>query len=226
MGKVITTSGQLTLKEVKAAIAFDQPKLGAAPDGEDIRITGRYLLTENGAAANPAGPISEFDIEIVLSPRYPDREPKVFEVGGRIPSDPDRHVNYDGDCCITVWEHWLASTGDRSFASFLNGPLHQFFLGQFLFEKTGKWPLGEHAHGEEGLQEAYAEALGVPNKKKDVLYYLRLLSQDWPKGHWLCPCGSGQRLRHCHRADLMALHEKVPPRLARRMLRRLISSVR
>ena len=220
------TSGRLTLKEVKAAIAFDQPKLRAAPDGDDIRISGRYLLMENGAVANPAGPISEFDVVIVLPPCYPDREPKVFEVGGRIPRHNDRHVNHDGDCCITVWEHWLASTDDRSFASFLNGPLYQFFLGQFWFEKTGKWPLSEHAHGKEGLQEAYAEVLGVPNKKKDVLYHLRLLSQDWPKGHWLCPCGSAQQLRHCHRSDLMVLHKKVPPRLARRMLRRLISSIR
>lgn len=226
MDQVVSTPRRLTLKEVKAAIAFDQPKLRAAPDGGDIRITGRFLLTENGAVANPAGPISEFDIEIVLSPRYPDREPKVFEVGGRIPRHSDRHVNDDGACCITVWEHWLASAADRSFASFLNGPLHQFFLGQYWFERIGKWPFGEYAHFEKGLQEAYAEALGVPNKKKDLLYHLRLLSQDWPKGHWLCPCGSGRRLRHCHRDDLMALHKKIPPRLARRMLSRLKDTAR
>ena len=69
--------------------------------------------------------------------------------------------------------------------------------------------------------EAYADALGIPHKKKDLIYHLRLLSKDWPKGHWLCPCGSGKRLRHCHRDDLMALHEKVPPQIAKRMLRRL-----
>lgn len=221
MGQVVSTSGRLTLEEVRAAIAFDQPKLHAASDGSDIRVTGRYLLMEKGAVANPDGPISEFDIEIVLSPRYPDREPKVFEIGGRIARNPDRHVNSDGDCCVTVWEHWLASTQDHSFGSFLNGPLHQFFLGQYWFEKTGKWPFGEYAHGDNGLWEAYAEVLGIPNKKKDVLYRLRLLSQDWPKGHWLCPCGSGRRLRRCHRSDLIALHEKIPPHLARRMLSRL-----
>ena len=31
----------------------------------------------------------------------------------------------------------------------------------------------------------------MPNNKKDIVYHLRLLSKDWPKGHWLCPCGSG-----------------------------------
>lgn len=177
---------------------------------------------ENGAVANPAGPISEFDIEVVLSPRYPNREPKVFEVGGRIPRDSDHHVNTEGDCCITVWERWLASTGDHSFAAFLNGPLHQFFLGQYCFEKTGKWPFGEHAHGRQGLEDAYAEALGITNKK-NLRSYLRLLSQERPKGHWPCPCGNGKRLRDCHTGDLKALHEKIRPHLAKRMLRRLKS---
>lgn len=221
MGKVVIASGRLTLAEVKAAIAFDQPRLRAAQDGHDLRVAGQYLLTENGAAANPAGPITAFEIEIVLSPRYPNVEPKVFETGGRIRRHSDRHINRDGDCCITVWEYWLATADDRSFASFLNGPLHQFFLGQYWFEKTRKWPFGEHAHGHKGLEAAYAEALGIRNNKDDILYHLRLLSQDWPKGHWLCPCGSGRRLRHCHQDELLALHGRIPPRLARRMLRRM-----
>lgn len=221
MGKFVNVSEQLTLAEVKAAIAFDQPKLRAARDGFDFRVVGQYLLTENGAAAKPAGPITEFDVEIVISPRYPKVEPKIFETGGRIPRNPDRHVNSDGDCCITIWEHWLATAGDHSVSSFLKGPAHQFFLGQYWFEKTGKWPFGEHAHGQQGLQEAYAELMGIRNNKDDVLYHLRLLSQDWPKGHWLCPCGSGWRLRHCHRDDLMALHARIPPHLAQRMLHRM-----
>jgi hypothetical protein len=158
---------------------------------------------------------------MMVPDRYPDVEPKVLEVGGRIPRLPDRHIDPDGDCCVTVWEHWLACANDHSYAAFLNGPLNEFFLGPYSYETTGKWPFGERPHGIRGLEEAYAEALGVVNKKRDLIYHLRLLSLDWPKGHWLCPCGSGVRLRYCHRDDLMALHQKVPPHLAKRMLRRL-----
>lgn len=226
MGTVLSTSKKLTLEEVGAAIGFDQPKLRAARDGSNILVRGSYLLSENGTVANPAGPISEFDVEMVLAERYPSREPKVFEVGGRIPRCADRHINHDGDCCVTVWEHWLACAEDHSFAAFLNGPVNEFFLGQYWYEKTGKWPFGERPHGLKGLEEAYADALGIPHKKKDLIYRLRLLSQDWPKGHWLCPCGSGKRLRHCHRDELMALHQRIPSRIANRMLRRLRSEVR
>jgi hypothetical protein len=223
LGTVVNTSKRLTLEEVQAAIGFDQPKLRAARDGSNILVRGSYLLFENGAVANPAGPMSEFDIKMVVSERFPKREPKVFEVGGRIPRHSDYHINPDGDCCVTVWENWLVCADDHSFAAFLDGPLHEFFLGQYWFEKTGKWPFGERTHGPKGLEEAYADALGISHKKKDLIYHLRLLSKDWPKGHWLCPCDSGKRIRHCHRDDLMALHQKIPPRIANRMLRRLRS---
>ncbi|HMM46132.1 MAG TPA: hypothetical protein PKE41_10965 [Candidatus Macondimonas sp.] len=223
MGEVVGKPGLLTLEEVQAAIAFNQPKLHATANGADIRVQGTYLVFENGVVANPAGPISEFDIEIVLSARYPRCEPRIFEVGGLIPREPDRHINPDGDCCVTVWEHWLLTARDRSFAAYLNGPVNEFFLGQYWYEKTGTWPFGERPHGQEGLIEAYTDVLGIRPQKMELIYYLRLLSQDWPKGHWLCPCGSRKRLRYCHRADLMLLHGKVPPRMAKLMLKRVAS---
>jgi hypothetical protein len=216
----------LTLDEVKTAIAFDQPKLNASANGREILVEGSYLVFENDVVTAPAGPITEFEIKMEFSDLYPRRGPKVFEVGGRIPRNPDRHINGGGDCCVTVWEHWLATAPDHSLGSFINGPLNEYFLSQFWVEKTGKWPFGERPHGLKGLEEAYADALEIPNKREDLLYPLRLLSQDWPKGHWLCPCGSGKLLRHCHRDGLMALHRRVLPSVARRMLGRLKSEAK
>ena len=184
------------------------------------------MLFENGAVSNPAGPITQFDIVMVLAPGFPLREPKVFEIAGRIPRSADRHINLNGDCCVTVWEHWLVSADDHSFANFFNGPVYEYFLGQYYYERTGKWPFGERAHGYRGLEEAYADALGIPNKKEDVSCYLKLLSNDWPKGHWLCPCGSGKRFRNCHRGEMSSLHERIPSWLALRMFQRLKSAWR
>lgn len=211
----------LALDEVKTAIAFDQPKLYASDDGHTIRVEGSFLVFEKDVVAAPGGPITAFDIRMELPVRYPSLEPKVFEIGGRIPREADRHVNHDGDCCVTVWEHWLATAPDRSIAGYINGPLHEYFLGQFLFERKGRWPFGERAHGTPGLEQAYAEVLGITTNRRQLLYHLRLLSQDWPKGHWRCPCGSGKRLRHCHRDELEAMHSRLAPDIARRMLRRL-----
>jgi hypothetical protein len=205
---------------VEAALVFDQPKLSAVLKGSKILVRGNFLLLENGAVAHPAGPITEFEIKMEVDTRYPNREPRVFEVAGRIPWSADRHVNVSGSCCITVWENWLASAKDRSFSAYINGPLREYFFGQYWFEQKGEWPFGERAHGGKGLEEAYAEALGIPNRKRDLHYHLRLLSKEWPKGHWRCPCGNGKRLRNCHRQKLWALHERIPPQIAKAMLRR------
>jgi hypothetical protein len=214
----------LTLETVQAAIAFDQPKLHARLVEEQILIEGGFLVTESGMAAVPGGPITEFAIRMEVSCRYPSVEPKVFETGNWIPRNPDRHINLDGDCCVTVWEHWLATAPNHSIGSFINGPLNEYFLSQFWFEKTGKWPFGERPHGDAGMEEAFADALGIANRREALLCHLRLLSQAWPKGHWACPCGSGKIVRNCHREDLMALHERIAPYIAKRMLRRLHES--
>lgn len=222
MGKIVRKPTKLlTLEEAKAAIAFDQPKLHASQDGNQIYIEGSFLILEKDVVAAPGGPIAEFDIRIELPDLYPRREPKVFEVGGRVPREAARHINPDGDCCVTVWENWLVTVNDHSIGNFLSGPLNEYFLGQLWFEKTGQWPFGERAHGSSGLEEAYADALGIPNRRRSLLYHLRLLSQDWPKGHWPCPCGSGRPLRNCHREETLNMHQRVPPIVARQMLRRL-----
>ena len=221
MGQLVGKRKELALEEVKAAIAFDQPKLHARKDDRTIHVEGSYLVFESNVVAAPGGPITAFDLRMELPVHSPCFEPKVFETGGRIPREPDRHINPDGDCCITVWEHWLATAADQSIAGYINGPLHEYFLGQFWFEKTGRWPFGERAHGTAGLEQAYAEVLRVANNRRQLLYHLRLLSQDWPKGHWRCPCGSGKRLRYCHRNELEVMHQRVRPDIARRMLRRL-----
>src|SRR5690606_15627112 len=165
-----------TLHEVRAAIAFDQPKLRAAADDRGIVVRGTYLVHGNRALPDPAGPLTAFEVEIIVSDLYPEQEPKVYEVGGRIERCSARHINLGGDCCVTVWEHWLITASDHSFVAFLRGPVNEFFLGQYWYETTGEWPFGDWSHGSPGLLEAYAEALDIP--KDLVIDHLMLLSKD------------------------------------------------
>lgn len=221
MGRVVNRRRRISIAEVKAAIGFDQPKLRTQDDGEAIRVEGTYLLYETATAPNPAGPLTGFEVRIVLPYDFPRGEPSVAETAGRIPRTPDRHVNGDGSCCVTVWEHWLATASDHSVAAYLAGPIHEYFLAQFWFENKKEWPFGERPHYAVGLVEAYNDALGLKLSAERLAYHLRVLSQAWPKGHWLCPCGSGRFIRKCHRDEMMALHEQIPPALAKRMLKRL-----
>lgn len=223
MGRLERTRKTLSLAEVESAIAFEQPRLAASAGAEGIVIEGTFLVHERPGAASPGGPIDTFDIGMLVQEDFPESEPVVFETGGRIPRIADRHVYpKHGNCCITVWEHWLATETDRSFAAFMTGPLRQYFLSQVVFEAKGHWPLGERAHDLQGLADAYLDALAIDDLEK-LVPYLRHLRRPSPKGHWYCPCGSGKRLRNCHPDELAALRARVPPALADRMLKRLLA---
>jgi hypothetical protein len=210
---------QRLLAEIATALIERQLELRIVEDDPHLIVEGTFVLS------SAQGPFDQYQVRIVVSGGFPIVEPKVAETGGRIPRNETRHINVDGTCCLGVWEEWLVNAPDNSFGSFLSGPVHDFFLSQWWFENKGHWRLGERGHGLAGLLESYAELLRVPIKRELIVYYLRLLSQEWPRGHWPCPCGSGQIIRKCHRSELFKLHQRVSPNIARRMLRRLKSAI-
>jgi hypothetical protein len=207
------------MSDIEAALAEHQPYLEIRFREPVAIIEGLFLLSDS------EGPFENYEIQIEVHPGFPLAEPRVTETGRRIPRCWERHVYDSGACCLAVWERWLVDNADTSFAAFLKGPLRDFFLSQCVFQNTGRWPFGDRAHGTDGMLEAYSEVLGVKAKRRDVAERLELLTKPWPKGHWPCPCGSGRIIRKCHRDELWALHQRVSPRLATQMLRRLRDSV-
>ncbi|MGK7653205.1 SEC-C metal-binding domain-containing protein [Roseovarius sp. B08] len=63
---------------------------------------------------------------------------------------------------------------------------------------------------------------GASPDEKTIADYLRLLSRQTIKGHSICPCGSGRRLRKCHEDDLENLRRMIPPVIAKRMHRTIV----
>jgi hypothetical protein len=202
------------LAELKGCVEELQPGLRIIDNSSPIVVRGSFVL------GSQQGSFDQFEILLHLSGRFPAIEPKVFETDNRIPRIQDRHINPGGDCCITVWESWLATAPDISIRGYFKGPLQEFFLNQWFFEKQGKWRFGERAHGTEGIVEAYSEALGIPANAETILRYLKSLAAK-PRGHLKCPCGSGVILRNCHQQQLHELYARLKPGLAKRMLDRL-----
>ena len=208
--------------EVRSILAFDQPELIVSTVNRKVVAEGIYYLhPQNKELDRSGGALARYSIRLEISRQFPHVEPKVFETAGVFPRTANFHVNADGSCCITVWEAWCATASPVSVAKYFDGPLRNYLLGQYVRKETGKWPFEEWEHGYDGLLRAYAEALGVNADTKDVTEILLLLAQQWPKGHWQCPCGSGRTLRLCCIDRLYRLHAHVSPDLAKRMLTRL-----
>ena len=204
----------VTLTEIETVAAKYQPELKATKVGEFILLSGIFVVSA------PEGPYDSFNVEIHVLPSFPFHEPKVFEVGNRIPKVADRHVYPNvGNCCLCVWEEWLLCSPKHSFEAFLTGVLHDYFVGQTCFEAKGEWPFGERSHGVLGILESYADILCLNTNNIEIIAeHLTVLSRDELKGHCFCPCGSGKRLRNCHLDRIKELKERIQPNMAKRML--------
>lgn len=81
-----------------------------------------------------------------------------------------------------------------------------FLYEQAFFDRHGRWPWGELAHGSIGLIEWLGRKRNPTNG--DILRTILLLKssgenakrliQIRARRHHQCPCGSGKQLRYCH----------------------------
>jgi hypothetical protein len=110
--------------------------------------------------------------------------------------------------CVIVPEEWYPYP-DRTVLGYLDGPLRNFLIGESLVARGLPRPFGERSHRAKGLLEAYGDMVGS-TEPVVITTYLDYLSKDEVKGHWECPCGSGQRLRNCHAAHLRTLRGRIP----------------
>lgn len=183
-------------------------------------VDGRAVLFGSFPLMDGEVVLDRFAVQIIFPDNYPEELPTVCEVGGRLPWLLDRHVNLNGTACLLVPDEWFISAEDQSFAAFMAGPVRNYFLGQALVEAGHPWPFGERKHGYAGLLQAYEELLGVEGRAT-IFYFLNYLIRPDIKGHWSCPCGSGETLRRCHLHKVRALQQKITPRNAARMLERI-----
>lgn len=207
------------LTQVTRAVSAHQPELSVSSSEDVIVLRGRLVVT------GPKGPFDSYQVKLGVPASFPWGEPIVFETGGRIPKTADRHVfPTKKNCCLGVWEEWLLTESNHGFETYLTGWLHDYFVSQSWFEAKSEWPYGQRSHGKAGIVESYAYLLEVDSDAKVIADHLKLLSQEKIKGHSLCPCGSGLRLRKCHRDSIQQLSNRIWPTMAKRMLDRIASN--
>lgn len=197
------------------------PALVLAEENDRIFFRGPYQIVDQGEPVD-----LPYQLEIELPPTYKEDLPLVREVGGRIPRKRDRHhVNEgDGTLCVCLPDKYLAEGGSPWLPIFLEGPVRSFLIGSGIVARGGKWPWGEWRHGTEGMLDFYRELTGA-SAPKALVSYLRMLASPQVKGHYECPCGSGARLRNCHRTQVLALRAKVPTHVAKKALAQLAAEV-
>jgi hypothetical protein len=164
-----------------------------------VVVEGRFVID------GPQGPFDAYQVRIEFSEAFPLSSPQVFETGGRVPWEIDRHVFSDGHACLEVWPVWRARNPTATVRTVLNGPVRNFLLSQSVFEATTKWPFGEYAHGDAGQRDALREILRAPTPNDEDLLWRVYALLSPPRRQNACPCRSGRLYRRCHRDEMQQI---------------------
>ena len=155
-----------------------------------------------------------FEIELMVPHVFPDRLPRAKEVGGQIRTDYE-HVNLDGTLCLAVAIEQRRVFFERpTLLGFVDRLLVPYFYGYCFWSKHGYHPFDEAAHGSEGILHHYMETL-VLRDSLAALAVICFLFEHGYRGHHICPCGSGRKVRQCHGPALRALHDHHTPETVR-----------
>jgi len=209
-------------REEREALASAFPLLRLVVVGPGFKINSVCMLKHECAIVhgvyNLPIPDScrqiEYGIVLVFPSNYPKRPPEMFCNDPNLPiGDIDRHIMRDGRACLGVHGEismrWLLSSTIVGFLESFVAPFLAWQAYYDAFQKAPPW--GERSHFAQGILEFYGEILGMP-ADSSVIGFMRLLARkNRPKGHELCPCNSGERLRNCrdHRDLLYELRERV-----------------
>ena len=182
-----------------------------------VEIAGVFPLCGEGGQE-----LDRYSVSIILPPSYPEDLPIVYEVGGRIRHIADRHFFKNGSACIFIPDdRWRCFPPSSEFIDYLKGPLHNFFLSQTYYDRTGEWPFGEWSHDSQGILEYY-QCLIDTQDMRTVFRFLLVLAEKKLKKEHKCPCGSNRKIKRCCIVKIRDLRKKIKPIVALNALRRLL----
>lgn len=112
-----------------------------------------------------------YNIKIDYNEGFPKRFPKLYEIGGDIPTSAAYHKYYDNSCCITVrYDEILKCYDGITVLQFIDYHVIPYFANQTHIKKTGTY-LNEYSHGKDGENEFLAELMKTNDKGKQDEYW-------------------------------------------------------
>jgi len=139
----------------------------------------------------------KYRIAIVLADSDNSPYPKLYEIGGRIPCEPDRHINNDQVACLHIKgeEYKEIREGEYAFKKYIDYLVIPFLYAQEFYEMYSFYPWGEYSHGAAGISEANGSSYNC--KYPMIKAYIKKSGKI--KSSVLCPCGSKKPFLECHK---------------------------
>ena len=108
------------------------------------------------------------------------------------------HRYKDGQFCLASdLELKMFFSQNKDLCSFIEKYVIPYLYTYRFYEEYGVYPYGERSHGTMGDLEYLKDLFEVDDWGK-VFDIMLFVVQSSYRGHLLCPCGSGKRIRNCH----------------------------
>lgn len=150
--------------------------------------------------------VEEYNVIIKLYTTNSEMLPRIYETEGKVPQSFNHKLN-DGSLCLATEGEQRLYFSENSLKDWIEDYVIPYFFAVEYFKKYNKYPFGDRAHGWKGILQFYQDAFKVDTLEQayNMLKYLVLNKY---RGHALCPCGSGEKVRNCHKdINLYYRHE-------------------
>ena len=172
------------------------PGLAIVPAGDAaLTLAGTLAFT---ASAPGLETISDsYDIEISVRSEFPQRVPRVKDLGSRVARD--YHRLDDGSFCLgSPARLRLVLAQTPTVPAFIEKCVIPYLYGYSFFERHGQPPFGELAHGDRGIVDDYMQLFRVASLQACIGMLSAIGMKRRVANKLPCPCGSGKRLGRCH----------------------------
>lgn len=148
--------------------------------------------------------LKTYSAEIVI-PIATSELPYVVDVGKHI--SPKYHHYYpNGRLCLEADVKIIIDYIDGfDLLHWMNKYVESYYFTYEYYMYFGEFPYGERSHNYRGKLEAYHDII----KGKDVVEtfeIMQYMNQNSYRGHNLCPCKSGRKLRDCHGPQIISFY--------------------
>jgi hypothetical protein len=187
--------GYTLFEEQSIAVTEKYKELSYIKENGIPCVFGSLVLTDEYGGIED---IYQIDIKAVAD--FPNRFPKVFETGGRIPKNVDWHIFEDnGNCCIaSPPEEIIICNSGITLLSFIDNQVRNYFYSQIFRNQNGYF-LKERSHGNKGWIEFFEETFMTNNIFNIEFGLNQIIEGKKIDRVSICFCGSGKKYRKCHK---------------------------
>ena len=150
---------------------------------------------------NDISRIGDRDIVIYLPMFYPEKIPQLYVK--KIPTGVS-HIYDDNSVCLATIGELIAFLAEKpNFVQFVSKFIDSFLYTLDWYEEYGTYPFGESEHGWKGLKSFYLEDWNLTEQQ--YMWLVSAVVNGKFRGHNICFCGSGLKLRNCHGKKLIPI---------------------